>query len=193
MNTGIDLMRHGETGRRSYRGQNDDPLTAAGWQQLQAAVDGAHWDAVVTSTLCRCEHFAIHLATARALPLRRDPRLMEYHFGRWQGVPIDTLAQRNANALQRFRSDPVNGAPPDAEPFALFRERLVAALNDAVTAFPDQRILVLTHGHAIRLLRCLTETRDYADMTAIDVAHASRHALRWPPSADTHDFTALTP
>ena len=55
---GIDLLRHGDTGQRSYRGQLDDPLSTLGWSQLRAAIFGRSWDAIVTSPLRRCAEFA---------------------------------------------------------------------------------------------------------------------------------------
>ena len=101
---GIDLLRHGDTGERSYRGQLDDALSPLGWTQLRAAIFGRVWDAIVTSPLRRCSEFASELAAARRVPLRVDPRLAEYHFGDWQGVPIETLAKEQGDALARMAS-----------------------------------------------------------------------------------------
>lgn len=180
----IELLRHGDTGQRSYRGQLDDALTDLGWQQLRAAVAGRQWDAVVSSTLQRCARFASELADLRGLPLRLDARLAEYHFGEWQGVPIETLATQQADALGRFWADPVAHPPPSAESLAAFGGRLGAALDRIVSeAAPARRVLVLTHGGAIRLLRCLVEGRNYGDMAGIDVPHASLHPLPWPPAS----------
>jgi alpha-ribazole phosphatase len=178
---GIDLLRHGDTGQRSYRGQLDDALSPLGWSQLRAAIFGRTWDAIVTSPLRRCAEFAEDLARARRVPLRADPRLAEYHFGDWQGVPIETLAKEQGDALARFWMDPVAHPPPGAEPFAVFRERLCDALNDIAEAAETQRVLVVTHGGAIRLLRCESEGRDFGEMANIDVPHASLHALHWTP------------
>ncbi|PWK88630.1 histidine phosphatase family protein [Fulvimonas soli] len=177
----LELLRHGDTGQRSYRGQLDDPLSALGWAQLRAAAAGRAWDRIVSSTLRRCAAFAQELAQARGLPLRLDARLAEYHFGDWQGVPIETLAARDGEALARFWADPVRHPPPGAESFAAFRARLCAALDEAARAAAGARVLVLTHGGAIRLLRCLVEGRDYGDMAGIEVPHASLHPLPWPP------------
>jgi len=176
----LELLRHGDTAQRSYRGQLDDPLSELGWTQLRAAVQGRHWDRVVSSTLQRCAAFAGELAGARGLPLRLDARLAEYHFGDWQGVPIETLAERDGEALARFWADPVRYPPPGAEPFDTFRARLSAALDEAAGEAGGGRVLVVTHGGAIRLLRCLVERRDYGDMAAIEVPHASLHPLAWP-------------
>jgi alpha-ribazole phosphatase len=178
----IDLLRHGETGQRSYRGQLDDALADAGWAQLRTAVEGREWDMIVSSSLQRCAAFARELSTARGLPLRLDTRLAEYHFWRWQGVPIERIAKEEGDALGRFWADPVAHPPPDAETFTAFHDRLGAALDDAVAEAGDRRLLVITHGGAIRLLRCRVERRSYGDMAGIEVPHASLHRVRWPVS-----------
>jgi alpha-ribazole phosphatase len=172
--TVIDLLRHGDTGQRSYRGQLDDALTDTGWSQLRASVEGGAWDVVVASTLQRCAAFAREFAMQRGLPLH------EYHFGRWQGVPMETLAETDGDALGRFWCDPVAHPPPDGETLDAFRARLCAALDDIATMWSGKRVLVVTHGGAIRLLRCIAERRDFGDMAGIDVAHASLHRLPWP-------------
>lgn len=176
----IELLRHGDTGQRSYRGQIDDPLTTTGWDQLRAAVAGRHWSRVVSSSLQRCAAFAAELADARGLPLQLDPRLAEYHFGDWQGVPIEDLAEHHGDALGRFWADPEAHPPPGAESLAAFQARLSAAIDGISAQADDGPVLVVTHGGAIRLLRCLVEGRSYADMAAIDVPHAALHALPWP-------------
>jgi len=181
----IELLRHGHTGQRSYRGQLDDPLSAQGWEQLRATAASATWDAVVSSTLQRCAAFATELAAQRGLPLRLDPRLAEYHFGQWQGVPIEDIARDEGDALGRFWADPVRYPPPGGEPFAAFGERLAAALDQIVDehAGRARRVLVVTHGGAIRALRCIAEQRPFGQMVEIEVAHASLHPLAWPRPA----------
>lgn len=183
MSGSIDLLRHGDTGQSSYRGQLDDPLSTLGWAQLRAATRGQHWDSIVTSSLCRCADFAQELATERGVPLRVDSRLAEYHFGQWQGVSIERLAQEQGDALGQFWADPVKHPPPGAESFAAFRDRLRVALNDIAEEATTNRVLVVTHGGAIRLLRCEFEGRDFGEMANIDVPHASLHSLRGRASA----------
>ena len=184
MSGSITLLRHGDTGQRSYRGQLDDPLSELGWIQLRGAVADGQWDAVVASDLQRCAAFAQELAEAQGLPLRLDPRLREYHFGGWQGVPIETLADEQGEALGRFWSDPVAFPPPGAETFEAFRMRLAAALDHVVVeSVAGARVLVVTHGGAIRLLRCAAEQRSFCEMVEINVPHASLHPLVWPARA----------
>jgi alpha-ribazole phosphatase len=175
----IDLLRHGDTGQRSYRGQLDDALTDLGWAQLRASVERHEWDRVVSSSMSRCARFATELAERRGLPLRLDPRLAEYHFGDWQGVPIEDIAEKDGDALGRFWADPVAHPPPGAETFEAFQTRLAEALADVAREAAEARVLVVTHGGAIRLLRCMAEDRGFGDMAGIDVPHASLHPILW--------------
>jgi alpha-ribazole phosphatase len=185
MTAQIELLRHGDTGQRSYRGQLDDALSELGWTQLREAVKGYAWDRIVSSTLQRCAAFAHELAAARGWPLRLDARLAEYNFGHWQGMPIEQIADEQGDALARFWADPVAYPPPGGETFEAFRGRLSGALDDIAAEAIGQRVLVITHGGAIRLLRCLVERRSYGEMASIDVPHASLHRLplRDPVSA----------
>ena len=183
MTTHIDLLRHGDTGQSGFRGQLDDALSATGWTQMRAAVIDADWDAVVTSPLQRCAAFANELARERGLPLRIDARLAEYHFGAWQDVPVATLAQEQGEALGRFWADPVAHPPPGAESLVVFEARLVAC-EGAREAVVIARVLVITHGGAIRLLRCRAQGLALNEMSGIDVPHASLHRLHWAINAD---------
>ncbi|MEH6419140.1 histidine phosphatase family protein [Pseudomonas sp. CGJS7] len=186
----IDLLRHGDTGHRSYRGQLDDSLLQLGWRQMRDAVLGRDWDVVVSSPLQRCAAFAQELAQARGLPLALEPRLREYHFGAWQGLAVDVIAAEQGEALARFWADPVAHPPPAAERFGDFAARLTAAADAIAHDYAGQRVLVVTHGGVIRLLRCLSVGRRYTDLLNIDVAHASLHALSWPPKAAARESEA---
>ncbi|GAB3334913.1 histidine phosphatase family protein [Marilutibacter aestuarii] len=175
----IDLLRHGDTGHASFRGQLDDPLTGLGWRQLRAAVIDGEWDVVVSSPLRRCADFARVHAAAHDLPLQLDPRLAEYRFGDWEGVPMQVLADTQGEALGRFWADPVRFPPPGAESIDAFARRLAGALDAIAADHAGQRVLVPTHGGAIRLLRCLAEGRPLCAMSDYEVGHASLHRLDW--------------
>ena len=177
----IDVMRHGDTGQPSYRGQLDDPLSETGWRQVRAAVVARQWDRIVSSTLRRCADFAGELAAQRGLPLTLDARLVEYAYGDWQGVPIAELERRDPVALQRYWEDPARYPPPNGEPLAAFGARVAAAFDDIARAWPHERVLVVTHGAVIRWLRCRLEGRPYDDMIGMDVPNASLHRIAWPP------------
>ncbi|QDH71869.1 histidine phosphatase family protein [Marilutibacter alkalisoli] len=179
----MELLRHGDTGRQGFRGQLDDPLTADGFGQMRAAVADGSWDALVSSPLRRCAAFARELASVRGLPLVLEPRLAEYRFGRWQGVPMDALARTEGEALARFWADPSVHPPPGAETLERFEARVAAALAEAASRFAGRRVLVVTHGGVIRLLLCRQRGLPWSAMAGLEVPHASRHVLDWPMPA----------
>jgi broad specificity phosphatase PhoE len=178
----IDLLRHGDTGMRGFRGQLDDALSDTGWTQMRTAVLEGQWDAIVSSPLQRCADFARELATQRELPLHLEARLSEYHFGDWQDLPLERIAEHDAEALAKFWADPVASPPPGAESLAMFEARIRAGM-DALARLPQRRVLLVTHGGVIRLLHCLRQGLELKEMSSVDVPHASLHRLQWPMQA----------
>lgn len=180
----VDLLRHGDTGQAGFRGQLDDSLSVLGWQQLRTVcaehAGGAGWTAVLSSPLRRCAEFAREFARERGLPLVFDAGVAEYDFGDWAGACPAELFSRDPDALERFWCDPVAHPPPGAETIPAFSARVQAALNAARGRAPEARLLVLTHGGVIRLLRCLQGGLALQAMSSIDVAHAELHRLQWP-------------
>ena len=74
--TVIDLLRHGEpVGGRRYRGQQDDPLSEQGWEQMWQSVGERNaWQQIVTSPLLRCHAFAAALGERHNLPVQGEAR-----------------------------------------------------------------------------------------------------------------------
>jgi alpha-ribazole phosphatase len=184
----LDLLRHGETdGGARYRGTTDDPLTAAGWEQMWTAVnDNTRWEGIVTSPLGRCADFARALARQRSIPLALDERLAEMHFGAWEGRSAAELMAANPEALARFWDDPAAHAPPGAEPLARFAERVLTAWHGIVRAHPGRRVLLVTHGGVIRVILCHVLRRPVERLLELDVGHAALHRVRAIGDAQGH-------
>jgi broad specificity phosphatase PhoE len=65
-----------------YRGNLlDNPLSEKGWQQMQASVNGKHWDFIATSPMARCQAFAQHLSAIQNIELQVFDSLKEIGFG----------------------------------------------------------------------------------------------------------------
>jgi alpha-ribazole phosphatase len=178
--TTIELLRHGDTGQRGFRGRLDDALSELGWQQLRQVTAAGHWDVLVSSPLRRCAEFAAELAAARGLPLWLEPRLAEYDFGDWEGRSVEDIAREQPDALQRFWADPLAFPPPRAETLAAFAIRVEAAIQHIAGAHDGRRVLVISHGGVIRLLHCRQQQRPLTEMANVTVAHASLQRLSWP-------------
>lgn len=175
----IDLLRHGEvTGGDRFRGSQDDPLTPAGWRQMRDAVNGrSEWDLIVTSPLLRCREFAAELAETVGVPCRIEPALREYHFGDWEGQTFADLHQRSPAALDAFFREPHRSTPPSGEPWAEFESRVLGAFRTLAKLDEYARVLVVTHGGVIRLLRCVLNGWPHTRMAEFSVPHASLHGL----------------
>lgn len=83
---------------------------------------GAVW---LTSPLGRCVASAAYLTSAPPTP---EPRLMEQHFGVWQGRRHADLA--DAPSYADFWRDPAHATPPGGESFAQQCARVAAAVLD---------------------------------------------------------------
>lgn len=174
----IGLLRHGETTGTGFRGRGcDDPLTPEGERAMHAAFEASgQWDRVVCSPLQRCRLPAEGFARAAALPVQCDPRLQELHFGDWEGQTAEQLMQTDAEALGRFWQDPFGCPPPNGEDLGSFRDRVLAGWEQSVIA-PGDRVLVVTHGGVIRLLRAHLEGWPLEKLLSIEVPLASLHVV----------------
>lgn len=182
----IDLLRHGEPeGGVKFRGQHDDPLSAAGWAQMCGAVgDTDGWEAVVTSPLRRCADFAAELATRLDVPLENEPRLREIGFGAWEGLTAEQVSARAPEALERFWRDPARHTPPGGESLADFETRVAAGWNDLLNRHAGRKVLLVCHGGVIRLIlaRLLGMPRSHLFRLNVPFASTSRVRVRGEPA-----------
>ncbi|WP_130470016.1 histidine phosphatase family protein [Candidatus Magnetaquicoccus inordinatus] len=154
MSTLIDLLRHGEPeGGPMYRGSLDDPLSSTGWQQMEKAIQNhPTWQAIYTSPLQRCAHFAEALAKRLSLPLIREERFREMHFGDWEGKTSTFLLEQDGQRLTSFWRDPLQNTPPNGEPLQQFQQRVLGGWEDMLAQHPDQSLLLVAHSGVIRML-----------------------------------------
>lgn len=179
----IDLIRHGEAvGGRRYRGQIDDPLSEAGWQQMWAAVGDFHgWQRIVTSPLQRCATFAEALGARIDVPVTRDARLMECAFGEWEGMTPEAIERGDAGRLFRFRRDPAAHAPGGAEPLQAFYARVAEAWEEWLRQDRGRHLLVVAHAGVIRMVLAgaLGLPPEHAYRLSVGNAALSRIRVEW--------------
>ncbi|WP_006788655.1 histidine phosphatase family protein [Thiorhodospira sibirica] len=178
----IDLMRHGQTlSGAVLRGSLDDPLTPAGWQAMQAAFERhGPWDRILSSPLQRCWQAAAIGAQMQGIPLHIEPALREMHFGAWEGCSAAALMQSAPDALAAFWRDPWQHTPPGAEPLAQMAARVLGLWDRLACQYPQQRLLLVTHGGVIRLLLCHLQQRPWTQLLEMEVPHAGIYRI-------THD------
>ena len=97
----LDLLRHGEVqGGTRFRGEQDDPLSPLGWEQMRRATsDRPGWTRIISSPSRRCADFARELAGELGLPFEERPVFRERGFGDWEGLAADEIP---GELLDRF-------------------------------------------------------------------------------------------
>lgn len=151
------LVRHGETPANTggvWHGSSDTPLSERG--RLQAArvaehLAKAHPDAVAlySSPLERARHTAEPIARALSLEPRLDPRLGEYHLGRWEGLTYEVLLKEH-ELWQNMARDP-DWKPHGGESGRDVVERFRDALDVIDARHAGGRVILVSHGGVMSL------------------------------------------
>ncbi|WP_409422982.1 histidine phosphatase family protein [Pseudaeromonas sp. ZJS20] len=147
----VHLLRHGPVaGEPALYGRTEVAL-AAGAQGLLAPLfaQDCPYDGIISSPRIRCLHTAQALARRWALPLAVLPEWAELDFGRFDGRPFSELTAQWAE-LEAFWQAPAVHTLPEAEPLAVFHDRVLAAWQALLAQLGAQRLLVVTHGGVIR-------------------------------------------
>ncbi len=106
---------------------------------------------VITSPLLRSRNLGKYLAQVQRCPLRADARLVEMHFGTWEGRTWHDIPRRELDA---WSADILNYAPPEGESAAQMMRRVQNVLED-IASLPQTDIAVVTHGGVIRCVLAL--------------------------------------
>jgi alpha-ribazole phosphatase/probable phosphoglycerate mutase len=175
----IDLIRHGEPeGGRRYRGATDDPLTAAGWRQMEAAVAArSPWQRIYTSPLRRCRAFAEALGERHTIPVTEDARLQELGYGVWEGLTPEELRRQDPEQLTRFFNDPLAHQPAGAEPLVDFQRRVLAAWTDILQSH-DEHVLLVAHAGTLRAILGQVLGMPLQNMFRINIGYAALIRIR---------------
>lgn len=151
----VVLVRHASAeGQGDFLGQRDAPLSLLGHRQLPALVTSLRRyqvDAIYCSDLSRATATAMELARRRGLTPDVRPQLREMHFGRWEGLSWDQVAEQFPVLARRWVSGRASTAVPGGEPMAQFKTRVTRELQRIVGARPGQCVAVVTHAGVIRV------------------------------------------
>lgn len=180
----ILLLRHGETEfnlARRAQGAKDSSLTALGVRQAHAMA-GLVRDLVrreppgdwrlVSSPLGRARTTAQIVADRIGLPVTLDDRIREHSMGELDGLTVDEF-------LPRFRTDvpPIERAfhTPGGESYQALCERVGAFLAEIAAG---ERLIVVSHGSAGRVLRGLYMGFDMAQTLGLEMPQDAIHRLQ---------------
>jgi probable phosphoglycerate mutase len=158
--TALILCRHGRTDwneQGRYQGQTDVLLNEVGRRQAKFLAETLRSEpiaAVFASDLARAVETARDIATVHGLRVSRDRRLREIDQGRWEGLTVPEIRERDASLHTRWEAEPLSVRLPDGESVDDVRKRSLAALYDIVRTFPDQLVCLVSHKVVMTILRC---------------------------------------
>ena len=193
------VVRHGETAwnaDRRLQGHQDIPLNALGLAQADAAgryLQQRHqqtpFAAIVSSDLIRARQTADAVGQALGMPVVANAALRERHYGQFEGqTPTEAEAGDPTAYAALVARDDLEAAPGAAEPLQGMQARIEAFLADLAREYPDQAVVIVTHGGVLDILyrramgRRLTGPRDApipnAGLNWLDI-EAADQGLRW--------------
>lgn len=108
-------------------------------------------DLLIASPLLRAQRLAEHLARQKNCALRSEARLMEMHFGNWEGRAWDDIARGD---IEAWSADMLGFAPPAGESAQQMLTRVQAVLQEIVQ-LPQRHIALVAHGGSIRAMLAL--------------------------------------
>jgi broad specificity phosphatase PhoE len=159
--TELLLVRHGETDwnrERRFQGHADPPLNETGREQAQALaaeLAGEGIELVYTSDLARAVETAEIVAARLGADVRSMRDLREIDVGEWQGLTWQEIEERYPDGARSWHE---HGAGWETgETYEQLGERVVAALRRIASDHPEERVLVVGHGGAIRATRAFIE------------------------------------
>jgi ribonuclease H / adenosylcobalamin/alpha-ribazole phosphatase len=155
--TAATILRHGETPlsiEKRFSGRGDAALTDRGNAQAQAAAERLSrvaFDVIVSSPLRRTRQTAEVVAARLGAEVVVEDGFAETDFGEWEGATFGEIGKSSPDALRAWLDDP-NIAPPGGESMVSTAKRVAAARERAIAAYPDAKVLIVTHVTPIKLL-----------------------------------------
>jgi probable phosphoglycerate mutase len=188
MHPPVYFMRHGHTDwNAQYRlqGQADTDINALGREQaarngrrLADLVGDPSGFEFVASPLRRTRQTMELVREAMGLRrdgYRTDARLMELHFGDWQGFTYEELEAREPGSTAQRLFDKWSFLPPggQAENYALLADRVRPWLEEIV-----QPTVCVTHGGVIRVIFYLVARLSERHAAALDISQDQMLRMR---------------
>ncbi|OMF15568.1 histidine phosphatase family protein [Paenibacillus amylolyticus] len=179
----IGLIRHGLTDWNAagrIQGQTDIPLNGEGREQAgrlgrRLLTEEYQWDYIITSGLSRAQETGEIISNLLNVPLLEpDARLKERAFGQIEGLTSDERVARWGKSWETLDLG--------QEQIADIQIRALAFLEDLWSSYPDQNVLIVTHGAFLaNLLTALFEDRYTERIGNLSLTILEKERDDWSP------------
>ncbi|MCL2522210.1 MAG: histidine phosphatase family protein [Erysipelotrichales bacterium] len=160
--TELILIRHGETDynkQKLVQGLMDNPLNSEGKKQAEGTAHklknfNISFDKIISSPLVRAQMTAqiikenLHIGSDIII----EPGFIERDFGIYEGFPVlETIAKITEEGFtcDQYEND------------LALKLRVKATALELAKNYPNQRLIIIAHAHAIKALLAETEPKNY--------------------------------
>jgi len=131
---------------------------------------------IFNSPLLRTRQLGEYLARLQQCELRSEARLMEKHFGEWEGKAWDDIPRGEIDA---WAADIMGYASPGGESPQQLMLRVQTLLSD-VASLPQQSIVLVAHGGSLRAILAHVAAVSLTDIMRWELDYGAVIALRLP-------------
>ena len=175
------LVRHGETewnAKNKIQGNMDIELNDKGLKQAEFVADrlsNENIDIIYSSRLKRAKTTAQIIADSMQLSVNELDEFREIGLGPWEGLTMNEINEKYTEHYKFYREKPSNFNMPGAETFLQVTERFCSAINTIISQNKDKKIVIVSHGAAIKaaIISILGMDIDYYNKFRVDNASIS--------------------
>ncbi len=157
--TEIIIARHGQTEwnvAEVFRGRIDIELDETGTKQaglLAEYLGSREIDAIYSSPLKRALKTAEAIARHHNLEVEITPLLIDFNFGKWQGLPHREVQEKYKELYAEWTRNPQQVRMPDGESLDEVIERATGVV-DEVTSRYESTVVLVAHRVVNKVLIC---------------------------------------
>ncbi|MEJ2069181.1 MAG: alpha-ribazole phosphatase [Syntrophobacterales bacterium] len=190
--TRLYLVRHGQVAdghTHRYHGNNDIGLSPEGEKQLTRLaqqLQSVSLAGIYGSNLKRSWEGAARLCQGRQLQPQSIPEFREIHFGVWEGLTFEEIAEHYPEELASRLQDLANFRIPGGESLLDVRQRVMPRLEEVVAAHPGQSLALVAHAGVNRVILCEALSLPLAHLFRLDQNYGCLNIIDYFP-----DFTVV--
>jgi broad specificity phosphatase PhoE len=157
--TEIILARHGETQwnvEEVFRGRIDIELNENGIKQAELLAEylsNLKIDDIYSSPLKRALKTGEVIASHHELEVKIAPGLIDFDYGKWQGLPHQEVKDKYKELYAEWISQPDQVRVPGGESLSDVRERAIYVVSDAVAKY-EGTVVFVSHRVVNKVLIC---------------------------------------
>jgi broad specificity phosphatase PhoE len=179
--TRLLLIRHAEPeddARGRCYGRLDIGLSPTGFANAERLA-GSLRDVRLQKVYVSPRRRAIQTAAALGGSPSIDDRLRELDFGELEGRTYDEIEHEQPTFFRRWMETPTRVRFPGGESYGELRERVAAAVDDAVAAHLGRTVALVSHGGVIRAALAVALGLPDHRAFALDVGYARISVVDW--------------